>query len=750
MNMLTFRAAGRIIIILCATLGGTGLTAAPDAAPLQLEVSPEGPLPSLSAAQHELRRARERGDLTAAGAVVTVRGGRYEFTETLRLGPDDSGGEAGTIRWRAAAGETVILSGGRPVSAWSPVPIGPLRERLAPSSREHVRVADLRQSGVTDFGSIAQRGNPGLEVFFGDRRMPLARYPNEGWLLIADVPQTGPQRLLEGLEREKRFDDVPVGRHYGRITYEDPRPATWSADNEIYLHGYWTWDWSDSFQRVASVDPVRHELHLAAPHHHYGYTRGQRFYFLNVLEELDRPGEWYLDRSRGLLYFHPPADVQPQAVIVSVLETPLIEFCNASQVSFEGFILEHSRGSGIVIRDGSDVLVAGCTLRHLGGEAVVIDGGRGHRVQSCDFLELANGAIRVLGGDRQRLEPSGHAIVNNHIRRFSQWLRTGEYGIYFDGVGHRIAHNLIHDAPFEGLRLLGNDHVVEYNELHSLTQETGDAGAMHTGRDYTWRGNVFRYNYWHHLAGPGLHGATAYYLDDFASGFDLIGNIFYRAGRGVQIGGGRENLVQNNLFIECQPSIHLDARGLGWASNYFNGEYPWLFDRFRELAADQSPYADRYPALRTLLADAPAVPKGNRIVHNISWGGRWMDLYDFYAYDFHRVTEVTDNLIADPVFVRRRAEPETFWDPYYLNIDGQQGYRTYRTSDAEIQREFEGNVFMDTPPGDFDPVTLRFTPRDPRLLERIGFEPIPIEQIGLQRDAWRTEVPRRFVAPSAH
>jgi hypothetical protein len=468
------------------------------AAPLALEVSPTGALASLSAAQAELQRARQDGRLGTDGAVITVRGGRYEFNASLQLTAADSGSAAGPIRWTAAPGETVVLTGGRAVAQWEPVRDPTVRARLAPASRDHVRVADLTAAGVTDFGTIAQRGNPGLEVFYRDQRMPLARYPNEGWLLIADVPQTGPRRLLEGLEREKRFDGVPVGRHYGRITFDDPRPATWSADNEIYLHGYWTWDWSDSFQRVASLDPGKREIELAPPHHHYGYTRGQRFYFLNVLEELDRPGEWYLDRARGRLYFHPPAGLEPDAVVVSLLEAPLIELVGASNVIVEGFRLEQSRGSGFVVRGGSDVTLAGCVLRNLGGEAVVIDGGRNHRVQSCDFLALANGAIRVLGGDRKTLTPSGHQIVNNHIHRFSQWLRTGEYGIYFDGVGHRIAHNLIHDAPFEGLRLAGNDHVVEYNELHRLTQETGDAGAMHTGRDYTWRGHVFRYNYWHH------------------------------------------------------------------------------------------------------------------------------------------------------------------------------------------------------------------------------------------------------------
>jgi hypothetical protein len=374
---------------------------------------------------------------------------------------------------------------------------------------------------------------------------------------------------------------------------------------------------------------------------------------------------------------------------------------------------------------------------------VTVQGGRRHLVQSCDLYDLANGAIRVAGGDRASLTASGHEVINNHIHHFSQWLRTGQYGVMIDGVGQRVAHNLIHDAPFEAMYLRGNDHLIEFNEVHHVCLETGDAGAIHTGRDYTWQGNRICHNYWHHLKGPGLHGVTAVYLDDFSSGFTVHGNLFVEAGRGVQLGGGRDNIVSNNLFLGCEPAVHLDARGLGWASNYFSAEFTWLFDRFAEVEGNRPPYSIRYPALRTLRQDSPPVPKGNRITGNISAGRRWCDLYDFFAYPFHEVTVMRDNLIADPGFVRRRAKAETTWDPYYLNIDGAEGYRTWGTTEPETIAEFSGNILQAASPGTFDPVTLVFSPSDPAQLVRIGFEPLPVRLMGLQVDEWRREVPSR-------
>ena len=715
-------------------------TSAALAAPRVIEVGRGRDHTTLAAARDAVRQLRAAGQLTE-GAIIRVQPGRYDLAASLTLTAEDSGTASAPIRWEAAA-PGVILSGGRVVEL-QPVSDSAVLDRLPENVRARVQQVDLRAQGVTEFGEIAQRGNPGLELFFRGQRQPIAAYPNEGWLLIADVPQTGPKRFHEGLAREKRFDGVPAGRHYGRIVYDGDRPGQWSSDNEIYAHGYWSWDWSDAYQRVQSIDAAKREVTFAEPHHYYGYTRNQRYRFVNVVEELDAPGEWALDRRRGRLFFLPPSDARPGDAVVSVLETPLIHLDGASHVTLTGFTLEHSRGTGVLVSGGEHCTLAGLTLRNLGGEAVTIDGGTAHTVQSCDLFELANGAIRVNGGDRTTLTPSAHRVVNNHIHHFSQWLRTGQYGVMIDGVGHTISHNLVHDAPFEAFYLRGNDHVVEFNEVHRVCLETGDAGGIHTGRDYTWRGNVIRYNYWHDLKGPGLHGVTAVYLDDFSSGFTIHGNVFYRAGRGVQIGGGRDNLVANNLFVDCEPAVHVDARGLSWASNYFNGEFPWLFDRFREIKGNQPPYTTRYPRLATLLADEPAVPKGNVIRSNIAWGRRWLDVYDFWAFDFHGVTTMRDNWIGDTAFVRRRAVKESTWDPYYLNIDGKEGYRTWRSDEPETRAEFAGNHLDSQPPGDFDPRTLRFTPRDPAVLAEIGFEPIPVERIGLQRDAWRKHVPAR-------
>jgi hypothetical protein len=690
----------------------------------------DGPFATLKQARNAVRALMKTATIEK-GATVTIRGGIYPLRETLALTSEDSGSTSGPVIWQSAPNESPLITGGRTVGPFVRVTDTAILARLSPAARESALVTDLHARGITDFGQIVPRGGPPMELFFKGERMTVARYPNTGWLRIADVPQVGDTMYNKGLEREKRFKDVPAGRHYGRIAYGGNRPSNWTSAHDITLHGYWTFDWSDSYQRVGSVDTVRKEFTLVPPHHPYGYTTNQRYYVLNVLEELDTPGEWYLDRKRGLLYFWPPSLPTDGAAIVSLLDQPLISVTHASWIHFDGLSFGFSRGKGIDIVESHDIAVDHCLFHSLGCEAVTIDGGARNDVSSSEIHHVGLGGILLKGGDRQTLVPGNHTAINNHIHHYSTWLRSGPYAVVMDGVGQRIANNLIHDSPFEGVHIKGNDHIIEYNEFHHLMQETGDAGAIHTGRDWTWRGNVIRYNYFHDLQGPGLHGVMAVYLDDWSCGFTVFGNLFYRAGRATLIGGGRDNVVENNIYVECSPSVHMDARGLAWASYYFDPSHRELTRKMEEVHYDKPPYSTRYPDLLRMYDGEPAVPKNNRIARNISYGGRWMDVYDYQAFDFSIVT-VRDNLIGDPVILRRRKDGEKGWDPYYLNIDLQEGYEALAWSDPRVPPLFKGNVLVQGNPGVAAPEKGDFRV-SPEAMEKIGFVPIPREKIGLIR-----------------
>lgn len=597
----------------------------------------DGPFATLERARDAIRELKNRSGLPPGGVTVDLGGGVYERSQAFKLTADDSGEEARPIVYRATPNAEVRIAGGKIVTEWKLVTDSAVLDRLDPIARGQVMEANLKKQGIADFGQVASGG---LELFFQDQPAKLARWPNEGFVKIRDITAEGPI-VVHGRKGSK------VGSFY----YEGDRPLRWAEEKDLWLHGYWFWDWSDQYQQVATIDPSQQLIHLAKPDHHYGYLPGARFYALNALTELDEPGEWQLNRQTGTLYYWPPASIEKGRPTVSVLNS-LVVAQDVSHVKFQGILFEAVRGTAVELVGGTGTQIVGCTIRNTGDQGVEIKDGCKNGVVGCDIYNTAGGGIVLAGGDRATLTPGENAAENNQIHHFSRWQRTYTPAVSIAGVGNIIRHNLFHDAPHNAIQLSGNEHVIEFNEFHHVCLETDDVGAFYMGRDWTQRGNVVRYNYFHHLGkhGGGV-GVMAVYLDDWSSGATIFGNLCYKAGRAVLIGGGRDNKVENNVFVDCTPSVHVDSRGLGWAKNYFDGSDNTLVDRLKAVDYRHPPWSTRYPQLLALYSDEPAIAKGNVIARNISVGGRWLDLADGLTDE---VVKLQDNLVdADPHFVDR-------------------------------------------------------------------------------------------------
>ena len=212
---------------------------------------------------------------------------------------------------------------------------------------------------------------------------------------------------------------------------------------------------------------------------------------------------------------------------------------------------------------------------------------------------------------------------------------------------------MIHDAPHTAILLSGNNHVIEGNDIHSVTLETGDVGAFYMGRDWTARGNLLRHNLIHNLGNDDTNGI---YLDDCASGTHVFGNILFRAAREVHVGGGRDNLIENNIFIDPRPAaVKFDARATGWAKGMIEGPNPTLMDRLQAMPYQEPPWSQYYPALVNILNDDPALPKGNVVRRNVFYLGQPLQFMD----NTQGLVAIYDNLTGvDPGSIalgRRRA-----------------------------------------------------------------------------------------------
>jgi hypothetical protein len=335
----------------------------------------------------------------------------------------------------------------------------------------------------------------------------------------------------------------------------------------------------------------------------YGMRDGQHFRFFNLLEEIDEPGEWYVDRETLTLYVYPSAPADQATIQLALLQSPFLVCRNVSHVQFSGLTCELGAFSGAEVQDGDDVRFTGCTFRRLAGDAIVFTGGTNHRVLGCDLHTLGRGGVRVhRSGDRRSLTPGNMVVENNHIHDFSRIDRSYTPAVHMEGVGGRIRHNLMHDSPHHAIRLDGNDHLVEYNEIHSVVYESDDQSGIDMWGDPTYRGNVIRYNLWHHI-GSGLNvaGQAGIRLDDAICGVLVYGNVFLRSADGqfgaVQIHGGKENLIDNNLFLACRSAVSFSSWGEERWLRFLADHQAQLHD---QVEVSRPPYATRYPALEPL------------------------------------------------------------------------------------------------------------------------------------------------------
>jgi len=537
------------------------------------------------------------------------------------------------------------------------------------SQNSSIKVIDLKALGLTadDWGKMfsfgafttASKYDDGVgplpcELFFNGRRCVTARYPNGGqWLKIGTVIDNGDsaETYSNGTLVTPGWHSLrnPRGATFAMDRATAARAAGWADTGDIWIFGFFKWDWADMSTRVKAFDHTAGALTTEFASN-YGYSEGGKYFFYNVLEELDEPGEWYLDREEGLLYLWPPAGDFAQARIDLSLSTEtLISGSNLNNVSFIGLTLQGTRGDGMAL-NGDNLTVSHCVVRNIAGSAISVTG-YDNTVSDNEIYRVGKAGITIGGGDQATLTPGNSKAANNLVHDWSEVVMTYQGGVNVYGTGNLAAHNEFYNSPHTAIFFGGNNHVIEYNHIRNVCLDTSDAGAIYNGRSWfsAW-GTVIRGNVIYNL-GSGGHTPDGIYLDDGLSGVTVENNLLVNVPGLALHFSGRDIEAHGNVVVNAGRPVSYDDRtrvsALGQSSWYHHAvkdgpqwqelwNSPWQTDiwkaAFPKLAAYTSDFGDMDNPLFA------ANPADSRVTGNVFVGNK-----PSYAASVQRFSTVAPN-----------------------------------------------------------------------------------------------------------
>jgi len=705
----------------------------------------EQPVSTFSAARDLVRKYKSIHEFPADGITVWVSGGTYYQQEPFILNENDSGIPGVPVVWRAVDGEKVSITGGISIDAGAFHKINDksVRNRLTHNAAQNVRCVELKKLGITNYGAIQRIGHgipvypAPLELFFNYEPMTLARYPNEGFIPIGEV--------IDGGSIPRNGDYSGRGATF---KYTDERHAVWAGDDDVWFQGTFDNGYANDQIRVEKIDPVRKQVKLSKPHM-YGVSSGkayQHYVALNILDELDIPGEYYLDRKTGTLYFWPPSDLQKGKIMVSMMEEPMVCLEGVSHIAFRDFTLEYGRGIGLYLERGQNNLVAGCTIRNFGTTGICMgqgarqtfpgvtvddyDGvpvsriigsyatqmykyttwdrlaGINHRIQSCDVYNTGSGGIILSGGSKRKLIAGNNVVENCKIHDYNRRNKFRWAGVSVDGCGNKVSHCEIYNSDFHGIFSVGPEHVFEYNNIHHVTLNSDDVSAWYTGRDPSDRGLIIRYNYFHDCGNPS-HMTMGVYCDDSTAGVMVFGNVFFNMHNSYGVlysNSGRDLTMRNNIVINPQEfTVELSPHYFTW----YKGKAPLVFGKGKafdqrlltDINIKEPPYSERYPELVNYM---------DVIVEGEEWEGMWT-----------KRNILSTNVIIggnkDLIRIRQNGTG------VFENVNN------FQTTNDPGFVDLKGENFM-----------LR---QDSEVFKKLpDFKPVPFDKMGLYRDEFRKEV----------
>ena len=547
---------------------------------------------SLKQALEAIPLILKKADLPKGPIEIILVGDTINLGETIQLHRENSGTKDNPLVIRTVPeNKHVTINGGQTLKVWKRETTPQIIARLPEDARSKVWVADLNENNVHGIDSLVFGG-------FSSKRA----VGGEATFRTFPVPELFCQGIPQKMARWPNDHDTTVALK----DFKSARARRWANDQDVWLHGYWLYLWADAYEKMGGVSPKDSTIQLLPPLNNYGFGKS-KWHVVNALSELDRPGEWCISVGEGKIWYIPVKDVKPDQIVLS-MKGPALTAENCNYLTIKGLDLQYIRGDGMIFKDCSNLTLVNCGVSNTSGLGIKIAGGNNHLVHSCKIESMGRGGIDINAGDNLKLISSGSVIENCRISNLSRIDRTYTPAIVLAGDGIKVRNSLFANIPSSGIRLEGNDMLVELNEFTKCVIESDDQGAIDVFGNPLYRGNIIRWNFYHDIGVPNLHMAAGVRLDDAISGFSIYENLFLRSSNnmfgGIQIHGGKDNFLEGNIFADCHAAISQSAWGdKRWKESINNADHP-MYKAMHSTDWQSQFWQQHYPALKNLLNEA--------------------------------------------------------------------------------------------------------------------------------------------------
>jgi hypothetical protein len=435
---------------------------------------------------------------------VFLRGGTYYLPETLVFTALDSGARSFPAVFQAYKNERPVISGGIRLDHldWQPYRDGIYRAQVP---------ADLRTE----------------EIFVNGQRQILARYPNFD-------------------PTAKYFDG------YAADAIATNRVARWADPTGGYFHAMHPSLWGDFTWRITGKDAEGGVTLEGGWQNNRGAAAHRTIRFVeNIFEELDAPGEWFLNARTHTLYFYPPAGLDlSHAIVEATRLRSLVEFRGSAEnpvrfVTLRGLTFRQAartvmdtkeplvrsdwaiyRGGAIFFDGAEDCALEDCFLDQVGGNAVFVnDYNRRITIRGCQIAKAGASGVCFVGDPKAARNALSNYDQSNTLaeldrtpgplgKNYPADCRVDDCLIYLTGRVEKqtagveidlaqnitISHCSIYDLPRSGINIgdgCWGGHVIEFCDIFDTVKETGDHGSFNSwGRDRYWLPDIATVNDW--------------------------------------------------------------------------------------------------------------------------------------------------------------------------------------------------------------------------------------------------------------